>query len=138
MSNPTVLQSRNVPLAFSSDGLTYKTVVCKKSFDVNIDPSLTTEESDCGVHSAPGATRWSFGFEIIMNTTPNGSTELSANTIAGWANSGTLVYAKLISSGAYYRQGQGYITNYKESAPQSGFVTATGTFVGDNTLDISE
>lgn len=139
MSNPTALESRNVPFAVSTDGNTYKNLVCKRTWGVSIEPQFTQEDSDCGVLTAVGASpRWSFSFEIIMNTTPNGATELSANEMAGYANSGTLLYVKLVSTGVYYRQGSGYITAYEESAPINGFVTATGTFTGTGTLDLSE
>lgn len=127
-----------MPFAISTDGVTYKSVVCKKAWNVAIDPQITSEDSDCGVHTSVGTTRWSFDAEIILNTTPNGATEVSANTVAGYANAGTLVYVKLVYSGSYYRQGQGYITNYRESAPLNGLVSASFTFTGDGTLDLSE
>jgi hypothetical protein len=138
MSNPTVLQSRNVPFAIGTDGVTYKTAVCKKAVNVAIEPQITQEESDCGTHTAVGSTRWSFDAEVILNTTPNGATEVSINTIAGYANAGTTVYVKLVNAGTYYRQGSGIITNYRETLPLNGFVTASFTFTGDGTLDLSE
>jgi hypothetical protein len=137
MSNPTVLQSNLVPFAVSTDGVTYKNLVCKKVWNVNLDKTIVEDESDCGVHLGTGAAKWSFDFEIILNTTPNGSTELSATTLAGYADAGTLLYVKLQYSSTYYRQGQGYISNYKESAPQGGFITATGTFRIDGSIDLT-
>jgi hypothetical protein len=138
MSNPTVVQSRNVPFAVSTDGNTYKNVVCKKTWGLTLAPQFTEEDSDCGTLTAVGSVRFSFDFEIVLNTTPNGATEISANEMAGYANNGTLIYVKLVSTGVYFRQGSGYITNYTESAPINGFVTATGTVTGSGTLDITE
>jgi hypothetical protein len=143
MSNPTVLQSKLVPFTISTDGSTYKSVVCKKAWGLTIEPQVTEDESDCGPHTAVGTSKWSMDVELIMNTTPNGSTEISANTIAGYANDGTLIYMKIQypTSGSpgttIYRQGQGYISNYKETASQGGFITATATIRGDGTLDLS-
>lgn len=136
MSNPTVLQSRNVALSMSSDGNTYYQVVCKKAAGVAIEPQITQEDSDCGPHTSAGTTRWSFDAEVILNTTPNGATEISVDTIAGWANNATTVYAKLVN-GTYYRQGAGIVTNYRETLPLNGLVTATFTFTGDGTLDLT-
>lgn len=138
MSNPTVLQSRNVAMSISTDGVTYKSVVCKRVFNVSIDPQITQEDSDCGVHTTTGSTRWSFDAEVILNTTPNGATEVSANEVAGYANAGTTVYMKLVNSGTYYRQGQGIIGSVRESGPLNGLVSTTFTFTGNGTLDLSE
>ena len=51
MSNPTTVAARSVPFAVSSDGNTYKNVVCKKAWNLNVDIPVTQEESDCSVHT---------------------------------------------------------------------------------------
>lgn len=136
MSVPTTLSSRLVPFAISADNITYWNVVCKKAWDLNVDVPLTQEESDCSVHTAVGTVKWSFNFEIILNLTPNVGTEVSADAVIGYAIAGTLIYVKVAYSG-YYRQGAGYITNWKESAPQNGLITCTGVFTGDGSLDVT-
>ena len=135
MSVPTTLASKLIPFALSSDDVTYKNVVCKKAWDLNIDLPLTQEESDCSVHTAVGTPKWAFNFEIILNTTPD-SNQYSADAVATFANNGTRIFVKVTYTG-YYRQGAGYITNWKESAPVNGLVTCTGTFTGDGTLDLT-
>jgi hypothetical protein len=137
MSVPTILASNQVPFALSLDGgLTYKNVVCKKLWGMTIDKTLVQEETDCDTLTAVGATKFSFNFEFVLNTTPNTATEISANEVAAAANDGTLGNVKLQADG-YYRQGAGYITNYQENAPQGGMVTATGTFTGSGPLDLT-
>lgn len=141
MSNPTALASRDVPVMLSTDDITYKKVVCKKAWNLSIDPQIVEEDSDCGPLIAPGTVKWSVDMEFIMNLTPNGSTEISANEVAGYANNGTTVYIKLLypdpGGTSFYRQGSGLITNYKENAPVNGLVSATCTFKGSGTLDLS-
>lgn len=138
MSNPTTLQSRLVPFALSTDGVTYGNVVCKKAWDITVDRALVEDDSDCGHHVGAGAAaKNSIGFEIILNTTKN-SGEYSSTEVFNFSQNGTLVYFKIqytTTPATYYRQGQGYITNYKESAPVGGFITATGTLSVDGDID---
>jgi hypothetical protein len=119
----------------STDDVTYKNVVCKKLWNLNIEKVVTQEDSDCATHTEVGATRFTFDFEFILNTTPNGATEWGSDAVIGWTNNGTLVYFKITSGSTYFRSASGYITNYVESAPQGGLVTATGTVTGTGTLD---
>src|SRR5574338_316741 len=137
MSTPTALQSKGIVFNIGTDGVTYKKAVCKKSFDWSIEPQITQEDTDCGPLIAVGTVKFSFNFELVLNTTPNSSTEVSANEIANYANNGTTVYIQTEStadSGAsYYRQASGLLSNYKESAAVNGLLTATGTFIGNGT-----
>lgn len=137
MSAMSPIQSSAVPFAVGTDGIAYKNLVCKRLWGLTINPTITEEESDCGVAVGVGIAHFSFNFEIIMSTTPNGATEVSANTTAAWANNGTLVYVKLISGSDYIRKGSGYISNYQESAPLNGVITATGTITGNGTISLS-
>lgn len=136
MSNPTTVAARSVPVAISTDGLTYKNVVCKKLWNLQVEKVVTEEESDCDTHIEVGSTKFSYDFEFILNTTPNGATEWGSDAVLGWTINGTLIYIKTTSGSPYYRSGAGYITNYTESAPQGGLITATGTFRGTGSLDI--
>lgn len=141
MSNPTVLASKDIPVMIGTDGVSYKKVVCKKAWNLSIDPQITEEDSDCGTLVAPGSVKWSVDLEFIMNLTPNGATEIGVNEMAGYANNGTTVYMNLqYPDGvgtSVYRQGQGLISAYKEAAPVNGLVTVTCTFKGSGTLDLS-
>lgn len=134
MSALTPIQARNVPFAVGTDGVTYKNLVCKKLWGLTLTPTIVEEETDCGIAVGSGAVKFQFNFEIVMNTTISGATEISANTMMGYANNGTLIYVLLQSSTDYIRRGSGYISNYQESAPQGGFITATGTITGNGTI----
>lgn len=144
MSNPTTLLAKLVPFTIGTDGITYKNALCKKAWGFTIEPQVTEDESDCGPHTAVGTSKWSMSIELLLNTTLNGVTEVSSNEFANWANNGTLVYVKIQyptsgggAGGTIYRQGTAYISNYQESAPQGGFVSATATLRGDGVVDLS-
>lgn len=137
MSNPTKIASSAVPFAISSDGITYKNVVCKKVWNLSSDVEISAEETDCGRLTSVGTPGWTFDAEFVLNTTPNGATEWGYDALFAFHNAGTLIYVKTTSGSSYYRQGQGYITSWKETANQGGMVTAQITFTGDGTLDIT-
>lgn len=137
MSVPTAILSSAVPFAISSDaGVTYKNVVCKKTWGYTGTTNVAKEETDCDVLKAPGAIDQSFNFEFVLNTTPNGATEWGSDNIMNFFQAKTLLYVKVTTGGvAYYRSGAGYITNYTETAAQGGMIVATGTFEVSGTLD---
>lgn len=134
MSAFTPIQALNVPFAIGTDGIAYKNLVCKKLWGLTLTPTITEEETDCGIAVGVGAVKFSFNFEIVLNTTLAGASEVSANTMMGYANNGTLVYVLLQSGSNYIRRGSGYISNYQESAPQGGVISATGTISGNGTI----
>lgn len=133
MSALTPIQARNVPFAMGTDGVSYKNVVCKKLSGLTLTPTIAEEETDCGPATGVGAVKFAFNAEVVLNTTPSGATEISANEVFAWANAGTLVYV-LMSTTGYLRRGSGYISNYQESLPQGGFVTATFTVTGNGVV----
>lgn len=137
MSVPTYLQSSAVPFNMGTDGISYKSAVCKKLWGFQITPTLIEDESDCGPATATGTKKFSFNAEILFNLTPNGATELSSNEVAAWANNGTTVYVLLQYGSDYYRQGSGVVSNFQESAPLNGFVSATFTVTGSGSIDLT-
>lgn len=133
MSAFTPIQALSVPFAIGTDGIAYKNLVCKKLWGLTLTPTITEENTDCGIAVGVGAVKFSFNFEIVLNTALAGATEVSANTMMGYANAGTLVYI-LLSTTGYVRRGSGYISNYVESAPQGGVISATGTISGNGVI----
>lgn len=137
MSSPTTIQANTVPFALSTNDTTYKNIVCKKTWNWNMDATTAQEETDCGVLTGVGAIKISFDFEFVLNTTPNGASEWSSDEILTLFLANTLAYVKTTNGSTYFRKISGYFTSYKESAPQGGFITATGTFTGTGTLSTS-
>lgn len=134
MSTPTTLQGKLVPLAISTDNITYKTVVCKKVANLNLDSAVNKEDTDCGSFSGLGAVNWTVDIEGLLNLTPDGATEVSANEMIGYANNQTLVYVKFIYASNIYRQGAGYLSNFKETFETNSLVSFTATFTNNGPL----
>lgn len=137
MSTPTTLQGKLVPLAISTDGITYKNVVCKKVANLNLDSAVNKEDTDCGSFSGLGAVNWTVDIEGLLNLTPEGATEVSGGTMLGYANNQTLVYIKFLYGTDIYRQGAGYLSNYKETFETNSLVSFTATFTNNGALDIT-
>lgn len=138
MSVPTAILSNAVPFAISNDdGVTFKNVVCKKTWGYTGSATLVEEETDCDTLTAVGAIKNTFNFEFILNTTPNGASEWGSDDVMGFFQNKTQIVVKTTNGTTYYRSIAGYISNYTESAPQGGMITATGTFNGSGALDIT-
>lgn len=134
MSTPTTLQGKLVPMALSTDNITYKNVVCKKTVQLSGDSAINTEETDCGPLISLGTFNWSFQFDGIYNSAFAGATEMSAVEVATIAINQTLVYVK-VQSGALYYQGSGYLSNFGQTFNAGSLVGFTATFTGQGVLD---
>jgi hypothetical protein len=141
MSTPTTLQSNLVPLAVSTDGNTYRIIVCKKVANYQADIATTKEDTDCGAFKGLGALDWSCDIDATVNTTPNTPTETSWKEINDWMIAQTLLYIKFQSptsgsAGAdFYIQGQAYITSVKLTATNGSLVSFTAKFDGQGSPD---
>lgn len=137
MSAQTVLTSISVPFALSIDGgITFKNVVCKKLWGMTIDGQPIEEATDCGNLVAAGVAKFSFNVEYVLNMTPSGASEWTADQVANFGALGTNLYAKVKFSTIYIRSGNGLITNLKEDAPQNGMIQGTFTFTGNGAISI--
>ena len=136
----TTIQSNLVPIKLSTDGTTYKTVVCKKSWSFTGSSSVTEEETDCGTLTGLGAYKWSFDLEGVLNSTP-ASTETSVEDMLGWSSGQTLLYVKAeypVAAGTdFYMQGTCYLTDFKVTNSVGSLMTFTGTLKGTAALDIT-
>lgn len=143
MSTPTTIQSNLIPMAVSADDITYKNIVCKKSWNFNGDTTVNQDETDCGPHVGLGANKWTVDFTALLNTSPNGATEVSASVMLGYWSAQTLIYVKLQypTSGspgtAFYIQGPAYITSFKLVNQVGSLMEFDGTLTGNAAVDIT-
>jgi hypothetical protein len=141
MSVPTLIQSNTIPLQLSTDDSTYKSVVCKKSYNFNFDTPVNEEETDCGKQVGLGATGWTADFDGVLNTTPNTATEYSAAGVLALWSGQTLVYIKTQTGNGVtpnlYVQGSGYITNFRITNQVGNLIGFTFTFTGIGNPDIT-
>lgn len=137
----TTLQSNLVPIKISTDdGVTLQSIVCKKSWSFNGTTSVSEEETDCGTLIGLGSNKWSFPFEGVVNTTPTGATEVSAEDLLSiWHNQTQfIVYIDYPagSGGDFYLSGDAYITDFTITNSVGSLMIFSGTITGTGTLDI--
>ena len=141
MSVPTTFQSNTVPLQLSTDDVTYKSVVCKRAWNFNGTTPVNTEETDCGVQKGLGSNDWTMDFEGVLNTTPNGATEMAAAEVIGlWLNQTTTYIKTQTGDGTgnnLYIQGSGYITDFAVQNQVGNLIAFSFTFNGVGNPDIT-
>jgi hypothetical protein len=136
MSTPTTVQGKTIPLALSLDDVTYKNIVCNTAHDVTLDSPVNTEVSDCGTHKSLAPVDAVYTFSGLLNTTPNGATEMSADDVLLLANNQTKVYLKT-QPGAKVIKGYGYISNYVYTKATEALISFSFTFNVDGALTIT-
>lgn len=133
MSVSTV-QSKAIPLLISTDGVAYKTVVCKRTWNFNATKAVNPEETDCGITKGLGAIDWTVDFEGVLNTTPESATEASFAEVAGHFLNETLLYVKIQSGdgsgGNMFISGTAYITDFAAQNSVGNLQAFTATFNG--------
>lgn len=134
----TALQSSSVPFYVSTDGVTYKMVVCKRGVTFNGSTPITLEATDCGPVAGIGANEWSFDIDIIANITPDIGTAESYEQLLKWWNLQTLLYVRWNypdSTGTDFKHaGQAYITSIRGQVQQGNAMNATLTFTGSGNI----
>lgn len=135
------ISSNDVLLAISTNLETpaYKDVVCGQDIDIDWSKDITTLKTKCGTVKAAGEPSVTITGTGVANTTPGGS-EISADDIAGimQGNSDVLVRVQDETTPAnYYRQGQGTMTAYSESAPLDGAITFDFTIEVSGSLELA-
>lgn len=136
MSTPTTVQGKSIPLAISTDGITYKNLVCSTAHGLTIDVPVNTEQSDCGSHSSLGNPVGTATFSGLLNTTPNGATEAGHDEVAMYCNQGTKVYIKC-QPGAKIFTGYGWINNFNSTKATESLYAYDMSFQVDGTWSIT-
>lgn len=138
MSNPTTIAAKTVAMAFSTDNVTWKSAVCLKTGDVNIDIPTSDEETQCGRLRSESVQDVQFTFEIVANTTPNVATEISAATIMGYFANRTPVYVRIQPGTGMNIAAYGKIYNIKSTVTGSAeLYKISGTFKADGDATIN-
>lgn len=134
MSVPTTIQSKAIPVLISTDGVSYKSIVCKRTWNFNATKSVNPEETDCGITKGLGAIDWTIDFEGVLNTTPTSDTEASFAAISQYFLNETLLYVKIQtgngSGGNMFISGQAYITDFASQNSVGNLQAFTATFNG--------
>jgi hypothetical protein len=142
MSTPTTVQSNQVPMSISTDsGVTWKNIVCKRTWNFNGTTAVNSEESDCGIEKGLGAPDWTMDFEGIVNTTPTSTTEISAKDMGDLWLAQTLVMVKVLTGAGtgknLYISGSAYITDYAVQNSVGNLLAFTATLNGVGAPDFT-
>lgn len=139
----TTVTSALAPLSLSADAITYKTVICRKTSNVNFSRAVTREDSDCGSFAATGALQWGGSYEGIVSITPTGASEMSYEDLLGFMVSGATLYVKdqYPTSGTpgtdWYTQGQVVLTNLAKQNENGKNITFSFSFENNGDPDIA-
>lgn len=114
------IDGKLVNLQISTDLVTpvWKTVVCGQDVGIDGSKDVNTVRTKCGVLKSSGDTSWTLTGSGVANHTPE-ATELSADELVAIMQGDTDILARLTHATddeLYYRQGQGIMTAYSESA----------------------
>lgn len=138
MSNPTTIAAKTIPMAFSTDNVTWKNAVCLKTGDVTIDIPTSDEETQCGRLRSEAVQDCQFTFEIVANTTPNGATEISASTLLSYFFNRTSVYVRVQPGTGMNIQAYGKLYNVKSTVTGTAeLYKISGTFKADGDATLS-
>lgn len=138
MSNPTTIAAKTVPMAFSTDNVNWKSAVCLKTGDVNLDIPTSDEETQCGRLRSEAVQDVQFTFEVVANTTPNAATEISAKELLGYFANRTSVYVRVQPGTGLNIAAYGKIYNMKTTVTGAAeLLKFSGTFKADGDATIS-
>ena len=134
----TALQSSSVPFYVSTNGSTWKMIVCKKSVTFKGTTPVNTEDTDCGPIVGIASNQWTIDIDAVVNTTPDIGTQESYEQILKWWNLQTLLYIRWDypdSAGTDFKhEGQAYITSITGQVAQGAAMNFQATFSGQGAI----
>ena len=134
------INSNDVILSISTDleSEDFKDVVCGQDIDIDWSKDITTLKTKCGTVKAAGEPSVTITGTGVANTNPGGS-EISADEIAAIMQGSSDVLVRVQDENTpanYFRQGQGTMTAYSESAPLDGALTFDFTIEVSGALEL--
>jgi len=137
------INGKDVVVQLSTDGTTYKSLVCEisNSLPISRETNSVTTKCDNGTTTRSlGAYSWEVSGEAVAETAPSG-TQISYEEMLGYIVGGNLLYVKVENPAAsgsnFYHQGQAYLTSLELSNEVNGVSQFSFTLSGTGALDIS-
>jgi hypothetical protein len=116
----------------------WKLAVCTSSKSLSISVGSTEINNDCTgdfVRNLPSTASWTMSFEGDVNTNP-GASEVSAEDIFGYTIARATRKFKFESLDAsYIRYGEGFISQFDETATAPEYQTYSVTITGSGPID---
>lgn len=135
------LFSKNIGVYIDSSATStpnWKLAVCTSSKSLSISVGATEINNDCTgdfVQNLPSTASWTMSFEGDVNTAPGGS-EISAEGIFDIVVARTTKKFKFQSlDNSYIRYGQGFISQFDETATAPEYQTYSVTITGSGPID---
>lgn len=135
------LFSKNIGVYIDSSATStpnWKLAVCTSSKSLSISVGATEINNDCTgdfVQNLPSTASWTMSFEGDVNTAPGGS-EISAEGIFDIVVARTIKKFKFQSlDNSYIRYGQGFISQFDETATAPEYQTYSVTITGSGSID---
>lgn len=141
MSTPTFQQASSIPMSVSTDnGVTWKSIVCKKAMNFNGTLPTNVDDTDCGPAVGVGSPSFTFDFEAAANSTPD-STQMSVKALLAIhaASPAQLVLVRImypVPGGTdLYIAGEAYLTSFNVEGTTGNVISFNGTFTGNGSVD---
>lgn len=142
----TDIQGSEVLLQLSSDNFTTTySIVCLQTADFNLKSPVTTEESQCGTHTAIGKGSFTVNFSGIMSSSPavpSGSPSVgqaSYKQLLSWASSQQLLSFRMQHGTLgvdFFESGSCYLSDLTRTWGNAQLVKFSGTLTGTGDIDI--
>lgn len=129
----------NAPLELSTDGTTWKTLVCLTSTGTNMSRDVTRTETFCGISVSLGQLQVTVPFSAICESAPT-VTQVTYKDMLGYMNAGTLLYWRIYNgnSGAnFFTSGQAYVTTLDQASEAGSTINFSGQLDMTGSLDIT-
>ena len=137
------INGKDVVVQVSTDGTTYKNLICEISNNLPISRetnSVTTKCDNGTTTRSLGAYSWEVSGEAVADTAPSASQISYEDLLSGFI-AGTLYTIKVenpASTGTnFYHQGSAYLTSLELSNEVNGVSQFSFTFSGTGALDVT-
>lgn len=129
-------QSTSYPPEFSTDGTTWKTLICVQDWQWSVDNTVSKEETFCGVVAGVGVPGSSGSANAVCDSSVS-STQVTFEDALGWATNATKVkFRTQNASGAdWYMQYDCYITSAQQTFAAGSVVKFSINWESTGTLD---
>lgn len=129
-------QSTSYPPEFSTDGTTWKTLICVQDWEWSGDNTVNKEDTFCGQVVGLGTPGVTGSANAVCDSTV-GSTQVTFEDALGWFTNGTKVkFRTQDAAGAnWYMQCDAYITSLQQSFAVGSVVKFSLGWESTGTLD---
>lgn len=136
------LQSKSYPPEFSTDGSTWKTLVCVSDWQLSGTNTVNKDETFCAVYTGIGTPSMSGSANAVCETSPT-SAQVSYEDALGWFTNGTAIKFRVQdpASGTpgtnFYTNFDCYITSITQSFATGQVIKFSLGWESSGTLDVT-